>query len=210
MRPSRLAGLVAGALLASTLVHAAVPGELRRVLAGLQPEPRARLEAQARRWGGWTAAERTGFARRASEWDALPLDERRRRREAWAAWTALTAAERARLRRQAAYLEALPPASRERLREGFEALDGSARRGWMLGPTLGVDYGRLQPLLAQVPSAQHADLLRVLRAMSPLQRADLAVLVQRTPPAERARLRRELLSTSEANRAAWLQLSLDR
>ena len=79
-----------------------------------------------------------------------------------------------------------------------------------LGPVLGVDYPRLQPLLAQVPSDEGDDLLRTLRAMTPQDRDRLAVLVQRTPPQAREALRRELVSTSDANRAAWLLLRLDR
>jgi hypothetical protein len=80
----------------------------------------------------------------------------------------------------------------------------------MLGPVLGADYARLQPLLAHVPLAQQPGLLHTLRSMTPMQRSDLAVLVQRTPPAERDALRRALVSTSDANREAWLRLSLER
>jgi hypothetical protein len=47
--------------------------------------------------------------------------------------------------------------------------------------------------------------LRVLHALTPAERIDLAVLAQRTPPQARAELLRGLLSTSDANRAAWLQ-----
>ena len=96
------------------------------------------------------------------------------------------------------------------LRAQFDALDASARHGWRLGPSLGLDYPRLQPLLAQVPADEHEALLRTLRAMDPAQRDKLAVLVQRTPPQARAALRRELVSTSDANRAAWLLLRLER
>jgi hypothetical protein len=53
-------------------------------------------------------------------------------------------------------------------------------------------------------------LLAALHAMTPTERADLAVLAQRTPPQRRDALRRGLLSTSDANRAAWLQAQLER
>jgi hypothetical protein len=46
--------------------------------------------------------------------------------------------------------------------------------------------------------------------MTPTERADLAVLAQRTPPQQRDALRRGLLSTSDANRAVWLQAQLER
>jgi hypothetical protein len=208
MRRSAL--LLATLAAVSALATAQVPPELSGVLARLQPDERRRIEGQAAQWAAWPRAERRAFAARARDWDALPLAERRRRREAWAAWSALPAAERIRLRAEAARVAALPPAEQAALRAKFDALDASAARGWMLGPALGADYPRLQPLLAQVPPTQRADLLRTLRAMTPLQRVDLAVLVQRTPPTDRERLRRELVSTSEANRAAWLQLSLER
>lgn len=209
VRPDRRA-LLAALLLMATLAPAQVPADFGPVLALLQPTQRERLQAQARAWARWTPAQRQGFTARAAAWDARPLEERHRRREAWEAWRRLDAGERMRLRQEAARLAALAPAERAALRDGFQALDATTRRGWMLGPSLGADYARLQPLLAQVPAAQHAALLRTLRAMTPLQRADLAVLVQRTPPAGRDRLRRALISTSDANRAAWLQLSLER
>lgn len=210
MRPERVAVLLLALLGVAMPARPQVPADFARVLALLQPAQRERLQAQARQWARWTPTQRQAFAARAAAWDARPLGERRQRREAWAAWARLDAGERLRLRREAARLASLPPAERAALRAGFEALDATTRRGWLLGPSLGADYARLQPLLAHVPAAQHAALLRTLRAMTPLQRADLAVLVQRTPPAERDRLRRELISTSEANRAAWLQLSLER
>ena len=79
------------------------------------------------------------------------------------------------------------------------------QRGWLLGPVLGADYPKLQPLIAQLPESQHAPLLRVLRALAPTERNDLAMLAQRTPPQERADLLRALISTAGASRAAWLQ-----
>lgn len=190
--------------------QAQVPGEFRGVLALLQPEQRERLQEQARLWSSWTREQRRAFAARAADWDAQPLHERRARREHWQAWRLLSPAERLRLRDEAARLAALPAPERDALRARFDALDPTTRRGWMLGPALGADYLRLQPLLAQVPAGQQDALRRTLRAMTPSQRADLAVLVQRTPPAGREALRRALVSTSDANRDAWLQLSLER
>lgn len=200
--------LAFGAL--AVIAQAQVPRDFQRVVALMQPLQRERLQAQATRWQAWSREERRVFARRAAGWAARPLSERRARRETWRAWEQLSAAERTRLRGEAARLAHLPPAERDALRARFAALDASSQRGWMLGPALGADYMRLQPLLAQAPLDQHEGLLRTLRLLTPLQRADLGVLVQRTPPAGRDRLRRELLSTSDANRAAWLQLSLER
>lgn len=203
---------IAGIVLAFVALwaQAQVPHEFRRVLALMSPADRARLQAQAQAWSGWSRAERGAFAQRAAAWDAVPLAERRLRRESWQAWSALDDAARARLRAEASRVAAMAPAERDALRARFERLDLTTRRGWMLGPVLGTDYARLQPLLAHVPLDQQAGLLRTLRVMTPVQRADLAVLVQRTPPAERDALRRALVSTSDANRDAWLRLSLER
>ncbi|TZF82346.1 hypothetical protein FW784_13400 [Lysobacter lacus] len=118
--------------------------------------------------------------------------------------------EQSRLRAAAATYASLDPASRTALRAQFEALDASTRHGWRLGPTLGIDYPRLQPLLAQVPPDEQQPLLQVLRAMTAPDRDRLAVLVQRTPPQAREALRRALMSTSDANRSGWLELQLER
>ena len=174
------------------------------VLPRLQPERRAGLQRHAERWAGWTESERAAFEQRAAEWDALPAAERGALRERYRAASALPARDRDRVRTAARWLEALPPDRQQALRDEFQALDASVRRGWLLGPDLGADYTALQPLLAQVPVAEHDEILRVLRGMTARQRKDLAVLVQRTPPQERAQLRRELVSTAAARRDDWL------
>ncbi|MFQ6313798.1 DUF3106 domain-containing protein, partial [Lysobacter capsici] len=130
--------------------------------------------------------------------------------ERYQAWQALSADERAQLQAAAARYAALPPEQQRALREQFDALDRSERRGWLLGPALGADYPGLQPLLAQLPQAQHAALLSALRALTPAQRKDLAVLVQRTAPQDRERLRGDLLAVPAAQRGAWLQEALTR
>jgi len=204
-------GLLALALMAAFAQAApAILQDFQAVLPRLRPDQRAELQEHAARWSGWSAAERRAFAARASAWDALSPAERGRRRERFQAWQALSSAEQARVRAAARQFATLPPDRRQALRAQFDALDRSERRGWLLGPSLGADYPALQPLLAQVPAAEHADLLRVLRAMDPRQRRDLAVLVQRTPPQERPRLRRELVSTAAADREEWLWERLHR
>ena len=105
---------------------------------------------------------------------------------------------------------ALPIAQQQALQAQFAQLDATARHGWLLGPALGADYAFLEPLLLQVPPAQRMPLLAVLRAMTPVERIDLGTLARRTAPAHRDDLRRALLSTSAANRAAWLQSELAR
>lgn len=205
--------LAVAAVLATLAPAASTP----RVLAGfdsvlplLQPSERSRLQQRAETWRGWTAAERARHAARIAAWEALPAAERGEYRERYRAWQALPPAERTRIVQARQRFLTLDEAQRQALRARFDALDGSTRRGWRLGPALGADYPRLQPLLAQVPADEHEPLLRVLHAMAPRQRADLAVLVQRTPPSERAALRRELVSTAAASRDAWLWERLQR
>jgi hypothetical protein len=184
--------------------------DFAEVLPRLPPPVRERLQQRAAAWADWSPAQRQAFAERAAAWDALPREQRIARRVRYARWQALDAQQQRRLRSTAARFAALPEARQRALREEFAALDGSLRHGWLLGPELGADYAGLQPLLAQVPAAEHGRLLAVLQAMTARQRDDLIVLVQRTPPQERAELRRELVSTAAANRDEWLWSRLER
>ena len=174
---------------------------IARLPAPLQPA----LRADARRWHAWTPAQQAAYLQRQAQWDALAPATRAEQRGRYAAWRALDASARRAIAASARAYEALPPEQREGQRSNFAAQDAAAQRGWLLGPELGADYAKLQPLLAQLPEAQHAQTLRVLHALTPAERIDLAVLAQRTPPQARAELLRGLLSTSDANRAAWLQ-----
>ena len=207
-KPLRLA--LATLLVAGTALAQALPDDLADVIGRLQPPQRAAIEAHVRTWQAWTPAARDAFAARVAEWDRLPPAARESRRATWHAWRRLSAPEQLRLRDAAAWFASLDAPSQQALRAQFDALDTSTQRGWRLGPTLGVDYPRLQPLLAQVPADEQPALLRTLRAMTPAGRDRLAVLVQRTPPQARAGLRRELVSTSDANRDSWLELQLER
>jgi len=205
-------GFAAGWVLLATLAHAtpAVLQDFAAVLPRLQPSQRAELLQHADRWSAWGDAERREFRARAAQWDALAPAERSRRRERFRAWQALPAIEQARVRAAARQFAQLSAEQQQALRARFDALDRSERRGWLLGPDLGADYPALQPLLAQLPAAEHAGVLAALRAMDSRQRHDLAVLVQRTPPQARGELRRELLSTAAANRDDWLWERLHR
>src|SRR3546814_19974912 len=64
----------------------------------------------------------------------------RERREAWQAWRALPESEGRQLRAAAKAYSALQPGRQQEVRAKYDALDGSERRGWMLGPVLGADY----------------------------------------------------------------------
>lgn len=203
--PLQLASTSLRASLPTASVPAALDTQLQRLPAAL----RAQVQPQAATWSGWDDARRDLWRERQARWDALPVAERGAQREAYLAWRALPAADRAEVQAAAMALALLPGAEQQVVQQRFAALDRSSQRGWLLGPALGSDYPKLQPLLAQLPEDQHAPLLATLRAMSPGERADLAVLAQRVPPQERAALRRALLSTSAANRSAWLRLRLE-
>ena len=173
-------------------------------------EAQALQEQRAARLQAMSSEQRVQFGQRLAEWKVLPLAEREDRRARYQAWLQLEQAERTRLRAVAAEIATFPPQRQQALRAQFDALDASQRRGWRLGPALGADYEKLQPLLAYVPPAQRLPLLAALRAMSAEQRTGLAVLAQRTPPQDREALRGELLALSPAQVAAWLRRRLDR
>lgn len=175
------------------------------------PQPtRAELQRHAAILAAMTPAQRAAFDARVAQWDAQVPAAQRERRDTWQAWLALPPAERQRMQAAATAFAALPPDAQQTLRARFDALDGSERRGWLLGPVLGADYPRLHALVAQVPGEQREALLAALRALSADGRADLAVLAQRTPPQERDALRRELLRLPASQREAWLRRRVQR
>lgn len=199
----RIALLLMALLWMSPQLPAAAGPETLAEAQTLRDQRAARLQAMS-------SEQRVQFGQRLAEWKALPLAEREDRRARYQAWLQLEEAERARLRTVAAEITTFPPQRQQALRAQFDALDASQRRGWRLGPTLGADYEKLQPLLAYVPPEQRLPLLASLRAMTAEQRAGLAVLAQRTPPQEREALRAELLAQPRAQLEAWLQRKLAR
>ncbi|MGH8031457.1 MAG: DUF3106 domain-containing protein, partial [Luteimonas sp.] len=176
----------------------------------LLPSARAELERHRIALAAMPLPARDDFRQRIAEWNAQLPALQRARRSRWQAWQALPADERARIELAARDFDALPSDQQQTLRERYDALDGSERHGWQLGPTLGAVYLRLHALFAQVPPAQRDAALAALRAMTPDAREDLAVLAQRTPPQERDALRRRWLSLPAAQRAAWLRAQLGR
>jgi hypothetical protein len=192
--------LVGGAALAQSLP----PGLLERAQALPSPTG-AELQRHAAMLATMTPEQREAFRQRVAQWDAQVPALQRQRREAWQAWLALPVVERERLQAEATTYATLPDEKRQALRAQYDALDGSDRRGWLLGPVLGADYPKLHALVAQVPAAQRDALLAALRGLSPDGRADLAVLAQRTPPQERDALRRQLLAVPAPRRDRWLR-----
>lgn len=196
-------------LVAGFAAHA-LPDGMQALLRTLPSAAQHTVRTHAATLAAMTPTQRQALEARLEAWRALDEPRRRELRARWQAWAALPDTERDALRTAANAYAALPVEQRLALRARFDALDGSERRGWLLGSTLGVDYPRLQPLLAQVPEGQRQPLLDTLRAMDAAERIDLAVLAQRTPPSQRDALRRELLSTAAGNRRAWLRGRLDR
>ncbi|MBD9480238.1 DUF3106 domain-containing protein [Pseudoxanthomonas sp. PXM02] len=164
----------------------------------------------AARWAAMSPATQAGWEQRRLTWDALPRQEREDRRSRYAAWRALDEIQRARLRAAATEIAALPPEHQAALRTQFSVLDGMQRQGWRLGPDLGADWPRLQPLFAFVPPGERDGLLALLRRLDAEQRDDLAALAQRLPPQDRDAFRRELLAVPDAQRSAWLRQQRDR
>lgn len=164
----------------------------------------------AARWAAMSPAAQADWQQRRLAWDALPRHEREDRRARYAAWRALDEVQRARLRGAANEIAALPPEHQAALRTQFSVLDGMQRQGWRLGPDLGADWPRLQPLFAFVPPAEREGLLALLRRLDAEQRDDLAALAQRLPPQDRDAFRRDLLAVPDTQRRAWLRQRRDR
>ena len=166
--------------------------------------------SQGARWQSMSLAEQAAWQQRRLAWDALPLHEREDRRARYAAWRALDEVQRARLRAAAAEVAALPAEHQAALRTQFAVLDAMQRNGWRLGPDLGADWPRLQPLFAYVPPGERNAALSLLRQLDAEQRDDLAALAQRLQPQDRDAFRRELLAVPVGQRRAWLQQRRDR
>lgn len=197
-------------LLMGVFRTSALPMQLQTRFSHLPAALQHELQARDDMWAGLAPARQQALRQRFKAWDALAGPVRRERRERWQAWRALPTEQRLQVQAAAMAFGCLPAEQQRALRTQFAALDQSERRGWLLGPALGADFVALQPLLLQVPAAQREPLLAALRVMTPAERIDLATLAQRTPPQQRDALRRALLSTSQANRAVWLQSQLDR
>lgn len=166
--------------------------------------------SNAARWAAMSPGAQADWQQRRLAWDALPRQEREDRRARYAAWRALDEIQRARLRAAASEIAALPPEHQAALRTQFRVLDGMQRQGWRLGPALGADWPRLQPLFAYVPPGERDGLLALLRQLDAEQRDDLAALAQRLPPQDRDAFRRELLAVPDGQRRAWLRQRRDR
>lgn len=166
--------------------------------------------APGARWQAMSPSAQAAWQQRRIAWDALPLHEREDRRARYAAWGALDEVQRVRLRAAAAEVAALPPEHQAALRTQFAVLDAMQRNGWRLGPALGADWPRLQPLFAYVPPGERDAALSVLHQLDAEQRDDLAALAQRLPPQDRDAFRRELLAVPVSQRRAWLRQQRDR
>lgn len=196
------------ALLGVMASATALPSQLQERLAQLPATLQQQLRSRDATWAAMTPAQQQALRQQIRDWDALPEAVRRDRREHWQAWRALPVDQRLQVQAAALTFAALVPQQQQALRTQYAQLDVNERHGWLLGPALGADFASLQPLLQQVPLVQREPLLVVLQAMSSAERRDLAMLVQRTAPQQRDGLRRDLISTSAANRATWLQSRL--
>lgn len=155
-------------------------------------------------------AERDALHARIQSWESLTPQARQAAREQLQAWRQLPPLRQAELRAAAAAFAQLPPQQQAALRVKFAALPGVEQHGWLLGPALGPYYPRLHPLIAYVPSAQRAPLLRTLHAMSPQELELLGRIAFSTPPAERDALRQALIRQLPADRLGWLMMQMER
>lgn len=156
------------------------------------------------------ARDASTMAVRMRQWDRLPAQVRGMSRGQWQAWRALTSRERILLREIAQRWNTMDPQQQQGLRERFLAQSSDARNGWWLGPTLGLDWPRIQALFAYVDADQRDALLQLLRTTDRDGWDVLARLAQATPPEDRARLRTQLLAQAPSQRASWLRAELQR
>lgn len=170
----------------------------------VSPEVETRVADSRARWSALSDPQRAQATVRAQAWEALPPMERVRQRARYQAWRALDEGQRTQLRVAAQAFAALPPEEQARLRTLYGQLDTLQQHGWELGPGLGADWPRLQPLFAYVPAGERAALLAWLRQSDAAQRDDLAALAQRIPPQGRAAFRQALLRIEPARRGDWL------
>jgi hypothetical protein len=207
MHTSRRRGwlLAVGAVLAAEALAATLPMQVATLPTSIQ----AQLQQRQVRWQSLTPEQRTQLQQRMVLWDSLPADEREERRARYAAWRALDEPVRARLRAAAERFASLPPEQQRRLRDHYDGLDRMQRIGWRLGPELGADFPRLQPLFGFVSEDERQPLLTLLRQLNAEQRDDLAVLAQRIPPQDRAAFRKALLQVAPEQRGAWLKQQRD-
>lgn len=187
-------------VLATVLLMALAVGSAQ----ALAPSVLTVLDDSLQAWQATPAPEQQRLQASIQAWDAQPLALQQDQRSRYQAWLALDQAERVRLRETARQFAALPATEQTRLRVLFEHQDRMRQAGWRLGPVLGADWPRLQPLLAYVPPEQRASLLVALKQTDAQQRDDLAALAQRIPPQSRDGFRREWLKQPAAQRGAWL------
>lgn len=192
-------------------VAIALSAAIAAALGSPAPSSDAQDAMQQRGWRleALPAPQRAAFVQRMAVWDALPRQEREDRRARYAAWRELDEVQRMRVRTAAAEILALPAEQQAALRSRFDALDEMQRRGWRLGPALGADYPRLQPLFGFVPEGERDAAMSLLRQLDAEQRNDLAALAQRIPPQDRAAFRQELLAVPAPARGAWLRARRD-
>ena len=169
------------------------------------PSALATIEGSVQAWQSLSAAEQQELQAKVQAWDALSPAQRQEQRGRYQAWLALDDVERMRLRAAARQYAELPATEQARLRVVFEHQDAMWQQGWRLGPDLGADWPRLQPLFGFVPPEQRAALLLALKQTDASQRDDLAALAQRISPQSREGFRREWLQQPVSQRGAWLQ-----
>lgn len=144
------------------------------------------------------------------DWQAMTPMQRADLRARYRAWRELGEGERMQVRQAQARVAALSADHQRALHTQFDTMDRLHRDGWRLGPTLGAQYVKLQPLLGYVPPTQRDALLGLLHNLDAEQLQQLSVISQRTPPQERDALRDELLAQAPAARDAWLKRKLGR
>ena len=185
--------------------------ELRRALApfdrlleGLPPVLRERLELHARAWLALSPEAQAQLRLALAAWDNLPPQEKLALRERFDAWEHLDEATRRAVLHSRERLAKMPPEVRAGWRARFDALSPEDRLLYRFDPPTRAAMDLAGQLFPFVPAEEHAATLALLRALTPAQVDALRRELRRLPPNRRDAFRVQLLEQDAAGRAALL------
>lgn len=175
-----------------------------KLLAGVPPVLRLRLELHAHAWLALSQDEQTRLRAALAAWDDLPPQEKLALRERFEAWEQFDAPSRQRAQAARQRAEQMPGDVRAGWRARFDALSPEQRQRYRFDPDTRAAMDLAGQLFPFVPAEEHAATLALLRALAPEQVEALRRELRRLPPNRRDAFRVRLLELDAAGRAALL------
>ena len=175
-----------------------------KLLSGLPPVLRQRLELHARAWLALSPEAQARLRLDLAAWDDLAPQEKLALRERFDAWEHLDAATRRAVLEADARLAQMPAQVRAGWRARFDALTPEQRQRYRFDPPTRAAMDLAGQLFPYVPAEEHADTLALLRALTPAQVEALRRELRRLPPNRRDAYRVRLLELDAQGRAALL------